>query len=351
MKSDVRRRSPVSTKSGARPPYDAWLLWHVPDICNLACTYCPLGDPDHVASLKAGVSGSAAKLGARRIAALLRNSVRFGVSDAMVLYQRQSLRRPDKMPPIDIPGLLKALESTGKIFRVTFSGGGEPFLVPNLVEASVALVKKHYLSFNTNLTSPRIRQLAERVDPARVLIHASFHTRELERKKLLRRYIENFVICRERGFEIYAQEVAHPELLSDVESYRKLLQAEGIVLTFGPFKGEYMGRSYPDSYTDEEIQIFNLAKKSAKGAQFNQKGALCNAGYNVAVAGPDGLINPCYDIRENLGNMFGTIKLRPEVRRCPVDVCSCPLNFYDEPLFELALAERGQDLETASVTA
>lgn len=320
----------------------------VPDICNLACTYCPLGDADHVASLKA--ESSAAKLGVRRIAALLRNSVRFGVSDSLVLYQRQSLKHPNKMPPIDIPGLLNALDQTGKTFRVTFTGGGEPFLLPNIVEAAVALVEKHYLSFNTNLTSPRVRKLAERLDPARVLIHASFHTRELERKKLLRRFIENFLICKENGFEIYAQEVAHPSLLSDVESYRKLLQAEGIVLTFGPFKGEYMGRSYPDSYTEEEIEVFNLAQKSAKGAQFNQKGDLCNAGYNVAVAGPDGLINPCYDIRENLGNMFGTIKLQPEVRRCPVDVCSCPLNFFDESLFKLALTEREKNLSTASVT-
>jgi MoaA/NifB/PqqE/SkfB family radical SAM enzyme len=336
----------MSTESRERPPYDAWLLWMVPDICNLACTYCPLGDPDHVASLKAG--RSAARLGARRIAALLRNSVRFGVSDALVLYERQSLNDPNKMPPIDIPGLLSALDRTGKIFRVTFTGGGEPFLLPNILEAAVALVEKHYVSFNTNLTSPRVKELARSIDPERILIHASLHIRELERKKLLRRYIETFQFCKERGIEIYAQEVAHPNLLNDVEYYREMLRAEGIVLTFGPFKGEYMGRSYPNSYTAEEIEVFNLWERSAKGAQFNQKGSLCNAGYNVAVAGPDGLINPCYDIRENLGNMFGAIRLQPEVRRCPVDVCSCPLNFYDESLFKLALSECREEVARAA---
>lgn len=334
-------------ESSKRPPYDAWLQWVVPDICNLACSYCPLGDPKHVASVKAG-PGSAARAAARRMAALLRNSVRFGVSDALVLYERQSLRQPNKMPPIDIPGLLNALDETGKTFLVTFTGGGEPFLLPNIVEASLALAEKHYVSYNTNLTSPRVRELAERLDPSRILIHASFHIRELERKKLLRRFIETFQFCQERGIGIYAQEVAHPSLLDDVEYYRELLRAEGIVLTFGPFKGEYLGRSYPSSYTDEEREAFILGQKSASGAQFNQKGSLCNAGYNVVVAGPDGLVNPCYDIRENLGNMFGSIRLRPDVRRCPVDVCSCPLNFYDRGLFELALSEREQSVAMGS---
>jgi MoaA/NifB/PqqE/SkfB family radical SAM enzyme len=325
------------------------MLWMVPDICNLSCTYCVLGDEDHVASLKD--HRSAVSRTPRRVAALARNAVRFGVEDALVLYDRQGLSDPHKMPPIDIPGLLGALEKTGKIFRITFTGGGEPFLLPNIVEAALALSEKHYVAFNTNLTSPHVKDLAAAIDPARMLVHGSLHIKELERKKLFRRYIENYQFCQQRGIEIYSIEVAHPNLTSEVEHYREMLGVEGIEFKFVPFKGEYEGRWYPAAYTEEEAKAFGLWERAAKGAQFNQKGSLCNAGYNVVVAGPDGIINPCYDIRENQGNMFGTIRLQPEVRRCPVDVCSCPLNFYDEALFKLALAERGKTVARAALPA
>ena len=328
--------------STKRPPYDAWLLWVVPDICNLECNYCPLGDPEYVLALRSG--RSAASAGARRMAALVRNSVRFGVKDALVLNQRRALLHPTKMPPIDVPALLKALEKTGKVFRITFTGGGEPLLIPNIVEACRAIAEKHYLSFNTNLTSPRFKDLIREVPPDRLLVHASFHTRELERKKLMGRFIENFRLGQERGIEIYAQEVAHPSLLPDVDHYRGMLRDNGITLTFGPFHGEYEGHPYPASYTEEEIQVFNLGRKGAKGAQFSQKGKLCNAGYNVVMAGRDGQLTPCIDLRENLGNMFGEIRFAPEVRRCPVDSCTCPVNFYDEALFNLALSERKERL-------
>jgi organic radical activating enzyme len=317
----------------------------VPDICNLSCNYCPLGDEEHVASLQA--HRSATKAGARRMAALVRNSVRFGVSDALVLYERQALNDPHKMPPIDIPGLLNALDKTGKVFRITFTGGGEPLLLPNIVEATTALAERHYIAFNTNLTSPRIRDIAAAIDPSRLLVHGSLHIRELERKKLFRRYIENYQFCQERNVEIYSIEVAHPDLVNDVEHYREMLRAEGIEFRFVPFKGEHEGRWYPAAYTEQERKAFGLWERASKGAQFNQRGSLCNAGYNVVVAGPDGLINPCYDIRENQGNMFGSIRLQPQVRRCPVDVCSCPLNFYDEPLFKLALRECGKEVTQA----
>jgi MoaA/NifB/PqqE/SkfB family radical SAM enzyme len=285
------------------------------------------------------------------MAALVRNSVRFGVKDARVLYQRRALNHPTKMPPVDVPALLKALENTGKVFRVTFTGGGEPLLIPNIVEAARALAEKHYLSFNTNLTSPRFKDLVKEVPREKLFIHASFHTRELERKKLMGRFIENFRFGQERGIEIYAQEVAHPSLLPDVEHYRGMLRDNGIVLSFGPFHGEYQGRTYPASYTEEEIQGFNLGRKGAKGAQFSQKGNLCNAGYNAVSANGDGQLTPCRDVRENLGNMFGEIRFQPEVRRCPVDACTCPVNFYDEPLFKLALSERKQRLGTAGSVA
>jgi organic radical activating enzyme len=63
---------------------------------------------------------------------------------------------------IDIPVLLRTLDATGKIFKIGFSGG-EPFLVPNIIDACVALMEKHYIELNTNLTSLKIKEFAERI--------------------------------------------------------------------------------------------------------------------------------------------------------------------------------------------
>jgi hypothetical protein len=122
-----------------------------------------------------------------------------------------------------------------------------------------------------------VRELAERVDPGRARFHASLHIRELERRNLLDRFIENYHICNKHGFYIYAEEVGHPSLMKEVKSYRELFHERGVPIQFGVFKGEFQGKSYPESYTDEEIKCFGLNQETAKKI-FRQKGKLCNVG-------------------------------------------------------------------------
>ena len=58
---------------------------------------------------------------------------------------------------IDIEKLLSYIESTGEIFHISFTGGGEPLLVPNIIEACKALAEKgHEISFSTNLITPKV---------------------------------------------------------------------------------------------------------------------------------------------------------------------------------------------------
>ncbi len=318
-------------------PYNAWLQLCVPEICNLSCVYCSSGQNDNVFSTnrKKGESG---KINVRRIGGIIRKVFRFGITTAFFLYRQQRKMRDNKMPPMDARALLKSLEKTGRIFRVGISGGGEPLLIPNIVDACVTLSKKHYIAINTNLTSLRVREMAERIDPARMEFHASLHIKELERRKLLDRYIENYLLCRERGFIINAQEVAHPSMMPEVDNYRKLFGERGVEISFGEFKGEYLGKTYPDSYTDEEIGCFGLKQGSSRDI-YRQKGKYCNAGYNVAYAGPDGLVMPCADIHEHMGHIYGGFHFQKNIRKCPVEICGCPFNEYDKPLFWLALSE------------
>lgn len=320
-------------------PYNAWLQFSVPSICNLACVYCFKDKINHSESPNTG-NGKPEKITVKRTTRIIKKISKYGILTSLILYRQRLSNQSEKMPPIDVKALSKTLDRTSRIFRIGFTGGGEPFLIPNIVEACVELSKKHYLVFNTNLTSPRVRELAEQIDPTRAKFLASLHIKELERRNLLDRFIENYHVCSNYGYPIYAQEIGHPSLIHEVEFYRNFFNDRGIKISFGVFKGEYKGKIYPESYKEEEIKCFGLDPDSAKHI-YRQKGKLCNAGYNVIRAGPDGLVTPCMDIPEHLGHMYGKIYFQKRIRRCPVEVCGCPFNEYDIPLFRLALSECG----------
>ena len=78
-----------------KPPYDFWLHWYLSDRCYMTCAYCS------------------------------------GWQHGDLAYKPIST--------INIPELIATLDKTGLIFRISFTGGGEPFLVPNLTEACLEL--------------------------------------------------------------------------------------------------------------------------------------------------------------------------------------------------------------------
>lgn len=283
--------------------YDASLLWSItePRKCNLNCIYCFHYAPPGAA--------------------------------------KPETPKEKPIPKIDIPALLKSLNGTNKVFLVKFAGGGEPFLVPNLIEAFTKITKRHYIMLISNITSIKIRKFADTIDPCRVTyIHASLHIKELERLNLTGRYIENFLACRKRGFRIYAAAISYPPLCSEALKYKKFFEGYGIDIVFTPFIGKYNERPYPQSYSEEELAVFGLKKSDQE--MFRQSGKVCNAGYNTAMVGPDGAIYPCEMIKETISNIYQKIEFRDNLIVCPFDFCGCPLNAYDPYLFEKALKEK-----------
>jgi len=314
--------------------YNVWLAWSVTAKCNLDCVYCY----SKLSQQKKPIFEKALKV--------IRSS---GILGLFTIF-RNRLKRAmgkDRSKKIDIPSLIRALGKTKKIFRIDFLGGGEPFLIPNLIEACEEITKKHYIGFNTNLTSERIKEFCERIDPSRVIqIVASTHIKELERLDLLDRYIFNFLMCRDKGFNVFSIEVAHPSLLAEAWKYREFFKGKGIELAFAPFIGEYDGKQYPQAYTDEEIKVFGL-NKTFEGniGRFYQKGQFCNAGYNVAVVDPCGNIMPCLSINKIIGNIYSEAGFGEELIKCPFEFCVCPLNYYDQYLFTKAMEEQGGRLK------
>ena len=235
---------------------------------------------------------------------------------------------------IDIDKLINTLDKTGKVFRVSFTGG-EPFLIPNIIEVCIELTRKHYVSFNTNLVLPVMREFAEVIIPDRVLnVHASLHFEELEKKNLFESYISNFKLLAGKGFNIYAEAVAWPGSDVIAGNYRKLLAGHGIEFSFAPYIGKLNDSEFPDSYKAEDFTNYNLNKEQIKW--FRQKGEVCNAAFNAGVVFSNGDIYPCFQIKEKMGNVYEDINFNSELTICPAKRCACPLNKYDEYLFSKA---------------
>ncbi len=273
--------------------YDAWLHWNITHRSNLNCLWCCSKNP---------------------------------------------LKKTAEIHKINIPALIKTVNKTNKTFKISFTGGGEPFLIPNIIEACVELTRNHFIRLVTNLTSVKLKEFAEKIDPERVIqIIASLHIKELERLNLLDKYIYNFRLCKEKGFNIKAFEVAHPQLLDEIDKYKKFFYEKGIQLEFKSFFGEYNGKIYPNSYTEKEIRNFGLSMKEINVNR--QKGNFCNAGYNIGVINPNGDLTFCNQIRKPMGNIYDKIKFNNKIVRCPFEFCGCPLNILDTYLLKKAIKE------------
>ncbi len=305
--------------------YDIGLSLCVTSKCNLNCAYC--------------ISRKNEEKCGERPYVELRNML-----GMLLLWNLIKRRWQERVRPIDIPRLMKTLDETGKIFRVNFTGG-EPFLVPNIIEACVEITKKHFIALVTNLSMDNGDEFIERIDPGRVIfIIASLHIKELERHGLLSKYMDNFRKFQARGFVIFANEVAYPPLSRETERYKKFFKEKNIDLIFVPFAGQYAGRQYPGSYTDGELKAFNLDPSIRN--RFDSRRKNCNAGYNTMVALPDGAVYPCYQLsrpHEKIGHIYKNILLRNKLRDCPLDVCECPPDIGDLYLYNKAMAGQIQD--------
>ncbi len=320
-------------------PYDAWLLWTVTNACNLNCPYCNASNPEKILKkfYDLGFLNSAI-IASVNLSKLLEQSFQKG--PFRVYRETKAKLTPEAGTAIDIPALIRTLDATQKIFKISFTGG-EPFLVPNFIDACEAITKKHYTTLFSNLTSPQIKSFCETIDPRSVLeICGSLHIKELEKRRLLERYIENFILLKAKGFNVSAQAVAHPDLSGDVEKYRLYFKEKGIDIVFVPFRGRYHWKQYPKSYTGQEIERFGFGPfpKSHTDIMncFYRKGKMCNAGFNVGVVFPSGEAQTCFLIDQSIGNVFTKIEFHNNLIKCPFKYCSCPLNIYDPTLFEKA---------------
>jgi MoaA/NifB/PqqE/SkfB family radical SAM enzyme len=294
-------------------PYQASLYWVLTQKCNFLCDYCFVYATN---------------------SRQLRNQVSKFISSASRLVTIA--------PALDITAALNTLNRSKKTFLIHF-GGGEPFLVPNIIQAFEAISQDHYISLVSNLTSKKIAQFGDAISPRRIRsITASLHIKELNNKRLTNLFIDNYLLLKSKGFQVTSTVVAYPPLAEQINHHKDFFHKAGVSFETRHFFGNYKGRIYPQSYTKRELDLFGL--KSDYKEAFFRKGKWCNAGYNSAVILPNGNIFSCFSLSKEshnsaLGNIYKSINFHNRPLRCPASWCHCPFPEFEKELFSQALTD------------
>lgn len=142
--------------------------------------------------------------------------------------------RMAKCTPVDYRFAQKA--EFPMLFHLT---GGEPFLVPNLINLINELqAMGHYVSMNTNLTHST-RDFSKLVGKEHFLfINSSYHY--IYRKGLINPFIRNYMYLREAGIFTYATIVMLSDLFDDLLSVADKLISNGVCVLPKLMRGREM---------------------------------------------------------------------------------------------------------------
>jgi MoaA/NifB/PqqE/SkfB family radical SAM enzyme len=246
--------------------------------------------------------------------------------------------------------------------------GGEPSLYPDFVELCEELVARHFISFNSNLTHPRLESFAARIDPARVnFINAGLHLEERERRSGHGAFLRHADMLRRAGFLVLVSVVATPPALARFDEAIGLLRPIDLFPIPKLFRGVWNGATYPRAYSSLDKSRFRELSRQARnfyGADVVRmaeppsidmlnddlfveglpiyKGLMCEAGARFVHILPNGDVFRCggRDLQGNL--LAGTFVRRTSRAPCSSEHCYYFCNKYAE-----RSATGAPDLKTA----
>lgn len=203
--------------------------------------------------------------------------------------------------------------------------GGEPLLYPGFVGICRVLTRNHFIGLDSNLSvSSKVREFAERIDPARVAyIYASLHIEERERVRGVDAFIANVVLLQDRGFNVIVNSVLHPTLIDRFSADQEHFARHGVTIIPRPFKGEFEGRRYPESYGPEVRSVFAAHPQAGAKMVYNFKGVPCYGGMAFTRLEPDGTVLRCSGDKTRMGNVLESVQLNIEPLPCTVARCPC----------------------------
>lgn len=167
-------------------------------------------------------------------------------------------------PVTDPTRSLQFFDSTGKVWSLHLTGG-EPFLSAGFVKLCDVLSSRHFISVNSNLSSPHVREFARKVDSSRVeYVHCCLHLEERDRLNGWNALEDNLRILRHQDFVVFASQVMTPETFAAFPAAARRLATLGVALIPKSLQGAFEGRWYPHAYSEREKVLFRELAEEAE---------------------------------------------------------------------------------------
>lgn len=202
--------------------------------------------------------------------------------------------------------------------------GGEPFIYPNFIELIKRLSCVHLIKITTNL-SGSIERFVKEVSPERVELDLNFHILFIDLETVLNKTL----ILKKAGFKGGICYLAYPPQMYRIKELSERFQKEDINFALAAFWGEYNGKKYPASYTEEEKEMMRPFLGDADRINYHlnaqsPRGKLCNAGYRYADIQADGNVVRCSPLGDkSIGNILDeNFHLLDKPYPCESDSCS-----------------------------
>ena len=204
-------------------------------------------------------------------------------------------------------------------------GGGEPTVHPQFPELLRIFSRYGYVSIVSNNSQNPKRWLPLET-AKRVQVRAALHPEAEEKLEL---YCANARYLIDAGCDFASLYIAHPTRLTKLPYYIEYFKEREIPFTPVGFGGEYDGKIYPHSYSDEEKELLGVNNPSSywitriESHVFrirNFRGIPCNAGYSSIQIKADGTLRRCiFDEERVLDGLL------PGPDICGVRACGCAL--------------------------
>jgi len=202
-------------------------------------------------------------------------------------------------------------------------GGGEPTVHPQFPALIELTSKFGAVSFPSNNSQNPERWLPK-ASARRLLIRSALHP---ESEEKLVRYLQNARYLIEHQCDFATTFIAHPSRLEKITEYNRIFHNAGVPFFPVAFIGDYQGKHYPYSYSEEEKKMIGIDQPSRYWLHQiephttrirNFRAIPCIAGYRSIYITKEGEIRRCMcDLDRRLSEPLN--KSEP----CGISNCGC----------------------------
>lgn len=215
--------------------------------------------------------------------------------------------------------------------------GGEPFISKTIRDAVCTLtnsknIKSLLILSNIGVKKAVFESFLKNCNIKKLSIAAAYHSSE---EKNIERYLDKILYLKNKGVSIVGILVAVPDekTFELILKLRKKFHSMNVPFFPTGLQGNYNGKVYPNSYTDEQKKFLKKAMGNIIDYEYKidiKKPGLCDAGRSYFHLAHDGTVSTCMFLRKKMGNIFSSIpKLSSVPIECDAKTCICQIEYWN----------------------